>query len=321
MERTIHHVSNGDGWRLALKRIVDPERRDPALRPLVIVPGYGMNAFIFGYHPQGDSMEDYLAKAGFEVWSINLRNQGPTIREGGRKEYGFREVVLTDLPAALDYILDTARPEEDRVDLIGCSLGGTYVYAYAALCGTGRVGSIVGMGAPLRWVEIHPVLGFAFGSPFVAGMLKINHTRSLARLGLPLLTRIPSLLSIYLHPEIVDLSRTDQLVRTVEDPNRTLNREISVWMKNRDLVIDDRNVSELFGNVTNPLLCLLSNADGIVPIPTAMSACELSGSDVTDSFVSGNERVKMAHADMYISHYAQSMVFKPLAEWLKAHSG
>lgn len=316
MGKDIHYVPNGDGWRLSLKRTLNRDTHDPRLRPVAIVPGYGMNAFIFGYHPTGLSMEDYLAECGFEVWSLNLRAQGASIREGGKKAYGMREVSLIDLPTAFDYIIQNSRSEAERIDAIGCSLGGTMVYVYAALHESPKLGAIVAMGAPLRWVEIHPVLRFAFSWPRLAGMFRLSHTRSLARCLLPLLSKIPGLLHIYIHPEIVDLSRADLLIRTVEDPNPVLNREISEWVINLDLVIDGQNVTERFADVTNPLLAMLANADGIVPPATALSALERASSEVKDVITVGDEQIKLAHADMFVSRYSQEMVFQPIADWL-----
>lgn len=318
METHLHHVPNGDGWDLAIKQTLDPACLDHERRPLVIVPGYGMNASIFGYHPNGESLESFLAHAGFEVWSVNLRTQGPSIRRGGSRCYGLRETSLVDLPAAINYIGNRTRTKQRRVDLIGCSLGGTMVYVYAALWGTERVGSLVTLGAPLRWVRIHPALRLAFASETVAGLLRMKHTRTLARLGLPLAARIPGLLSIYLHPEIVDLSRPDLLTRTVEDPNPTLNREIARWIRRVDLVIDGKNLTEELEKVSNPLLVMLSNADGIVPPETALAALAAVSSPCAETLTCGTDDIPMAHADMYISHYAQPLVFGPLAEWLKA---
>ena len=47
-------VDNHAGWRLGLTRFV-PEGT-PVGRPVVVIPGYGMNSFIFRYHPTGPSM-------------------------------------------------------------------------------------------------------------------------------------------------------------------------------------------------------------------------------------------------------------------------
>lgn len=43
------YVATADGWNLHLKRTISPLHFDPTTRPLLIVPGYGMNSFIFGY--------------------------------------------------------------------------------------------------------------------------------------------------------------------------------------------------------------------------------------------------------------------------------
>ena len=56
MIQKTHYVPNGDGWLLALKQTYEPQALDRTRRPVAIIPGYGMNAFIFGYHPRGKSM-------------------------------------------------------------------------------------------------------------------------------------------------------------------------------------------------------------------------------------------------------------------------
>lgn len=312
-----HLVPNGDGWQLALKQVFDPARLVKGRRPVAIIPGYGMNAFIFGYHPTGLSMEAYLASKGFEVWSVNLRNQGGSKRVGGSRNYTIGDIALTDVPAALRAIVAKSETGARAVDGIGCSLGGTYLFAYAALAPAEELGSIVSMGGPLRWVEIHPVLKMAFRSPRLLGAIPFGGTRSLARVLLPILVkRTPFLLKIYMHPEIVDTSKADRLIQTVEDPNRFLNREIAEWVLSKDLVIDGRSVTEGLGRVKKPLLCMVANADGICPEPTITSAIDAIGGEVKDVIRCGNEKVRMAHADMFVSDYSQEMVFEPLCAWL-----
>ncbi|NLH48129.1 MAG: alpha/beta fold hydrolase [Myxococcales bacterium] len=318
METNLFYPETGDGWQLYLKRSRDPGTFNARLRPLAIVPGYGMNSFILGYHPNGLSMVEYLTGAGFEVWTMNLRSQEGTTQRGGPRDYGFREIVREDLPAVFEIVRAKTRSRRKRIDVIGCSLGGTYVYAYAALHRRNPLASIVGLGAPLRWVEIHPALRVAFSSPALIGKLRLFYTRQLCRLGLPIAARIPKLLHLYLHPEIVDLSQSGKLVQTVEDPNPRLNREIAEWIRDRDLTIDGVNISEAFRQVTNPLLCLTTNADGIVPLATALTALDLASSAVKDTHVAGTNSIPMAHADLYISRYAQEQAFVPLSNWLLA---
>jgi hypothetical protein len=151
-------------------------------------------------------------------------------------------------------------------------------------------------------------------------MLAIRGVRPFARLAMPVLTRMPKLLEVYLHPEIVDTSRMKEMIQTVENPNRTLNRQIAEWVKRGDLVIRGVNVTEAVADVKNPLLVVLSNADGIVPEATALSAHRKMGSSVKDILCVGTPEVPVAHADLFVSDIAQEWVFEPLAQWLIAQN-
>jgi predicted alpha/beta hydrolase len=252
---------------------------------------------------------------------MNLRAQGNSKRVGGKKQYGFYDAAVTDLGAAFDFIVRNTRTEAGRVDAVGCSLGGTYLYTNLALSPKKNIlGSVVTIGAPLQWVEVNPMLKAAFASPRVAGMLAIRGVRPFARLTMPLLTRIPRLLEVYLHPEIVDTSRMKEMIQTVENPNRTINRQIAEWVKRGDLVVRGVNVTEAVADAKNPLLVVLSNADGIVPEATALSAHHKMGSYVKDILCVGTKEVPVAHADLFVSDIAQEWVFEPLAQWLVAQN-
>ena len=317
MRQLDHFVPNGDGWLLHLKQTYDPERLQRHLRPIAILPGYGMNAFIFGYHPTGKSMEVYWAEMGFEVWSINLRTQGRSKCMGGSRRYGFYDAGVTDTRCALEYVARNTESSADRVDGVGCSLGGTYLYAYlATLQERNLLGSLVAMGAPLRWVDVHPLLKSAFSSPRLAGALSIRGTRQLAVVAIPLLTRLPKLLHVYLHPRIVDISKMREMVQTVENPNPTLNRESAEWGLAGDLVVGHVNVTQGLRKATNPLLIVLSNADGIVPEATALTAFDTMGTQDKEILRVGTDAVPVAHADMFISDISQEWVFEPLGQWL-----
>jgi pimeloyl-ACP methyl ester carboxylesterase len=312
-----HSIANRDGWLLSLYQSFDPERLVSGRPPVLIVPGYGMNSYIFSYHPRGLSLEGFLAQAGFEVWRVDLRGQGRSRAIGGGDRYRLADLALTDLPAAIDGVLERTRTGAGKVHLIGASLGGTLIYLYAALRRDPRIGAIVAMGSPVRWVEIHPALRLAFSSPFLAGLVRVRGTRRLAEVVLPrVLRHVPWLLAAYINPAITDLEATSEMVKTVEDPNRHINREIAHWICDRDLIVRGTNLSEAIAAIDRPLLCVLASHDGIVPRETALFPYHRVASARKAILEVGAPSLAVAHADLFVSNEAHERVFRPIASWL-----
>lgn len=313
--------SNGAGWRLDIRRYHDSEHLDPERAPIVMVPGYGMNSFILNFHPTGVSMVEHLCLDGFEVWTANLRGQGESELITGTHQYGFRELSLTDVPWVLDLAREETRTDAETVHAIGCSLGASVLYAYLAHHPkTHGLASLVAIGGPLRWDDVHPLLRAAFSSTTLAGMLPIKGTRLAARALLPVLEKVPQLLSIYMNASQIDLSQADDLVKTVDDPNPYLNRQIAHWIQQRDMVVAGLNVTEAIGALEDlPILCLLANKDGIVPQEAALSVKRAVAPDLIDEMIVGGSGDNWyAHADLFISENARDEVFVPMARWIQA---
>lgn len=323
--RLAHQVTEykprSGGWTLDVRRHNDPTQLNPELRPLVMVPGYAMNAFILGFHPTGRSMVEYLVDRGFEVWTANLRGQGDSERLWGSEDYGFRELAQGDLPAVRDLVLAETMTDRGELDLVGCSLGASVVYAYLALHpDTHDTGSVVAIGGPLRWDDVHPAIRMVFGSKTVASLLPTRGTRQLARMALPFVQKLPGLASIYMNVHQIELDQVDELVKTVDDPNRYLNRQIALWLNETDLVVDGTNITDAMGAITTPVLCLLANRDGIVPPAAALSIRDAIGTREVDVMRVGDDEQWYAHADLFISERAESTVFAPMANWLVEHA-
>ncbi len=317
MKERLHFENNQEGWLLELRQYWNPERHDPSLRPVLIIPGYCMNTFILNFHPRGDSMVKYMTDQGFEIWTANLRGQGGSRRVGGDRQFGFRAVTLTDVPTAIDFVRKQSRAEPEDIDAIGCSLGATYLYGYLAHHrDEHRLGSLVAMGGPLRWVDPHPLITFAFGSSRIANLVPIVGTRAAAAKFLPIAKRLPFVLDIYMNTDRIDLSQASELVKTVDDPIRRLNKEISHWISSRDLHVAGVNVTEAMSDIQTPLLCVLANADGIVPPDTALSVIDAIGTDDTQVLEVGTDSDWFAHADLFINDLAHDYVFRPLCDWL-----
>lgn len=309
---------NGDGWELSLRHTVAHKTArhgdEAPKRPVLVVPGYGMNSYIFGFHPTGRSLEHHLAWRGFDVWSVDFRAQGRSRSTGGTmRGWGLAELATVDTTAAVGHVL--ARTGASQVDLIGCSLGTAIMLAHACLSDRARLGSLVAFGGPLRWERVHPLVSVAFRSPRLAGAIPFRGTRALAGLALPLLLKTP-LLSIYLNPVSSDMSRWREMINTVEDPVPQVNREIAQWILDRDLTVHGTNITRASEALTNPLLCVVALQDGIVPTETARSPFHHTGAAIKAMLEVGDDRLPHAHADLFLSREAEARVFEPVARWL-----
>jgi pimeloyl-ACP methyl ester carboxylesterase len=315
----LHQVDNRAGWRLSLKRVAArPQAHGRPARPALIIPGYGMNSFIFGFHPRGLSMEEYLASRGIEVWSVDLREQGRSTRTGGSERYTLAELA-DDVAAAVDYVLANTQTGARQIDLIGCSLGTALMFGYLALYSDAKdkVRCLVNVGGLVTWKKIHPALRAVFFSPRLVGAIRVRQTRRMAGLALPFITRFaPWAIAAYTHHRSTDLSQAAVMVQTVEDPNPHVNRDIAEWIGRRDLVLRGVNVSRSLESVNKPFLCIVANNDGIVPPATARAPFDAIGSSDKELLEVGDPTFPIAHADLFLSTGCQETVFDKLATFL-----
>ncbi len=321
LEESYELVDNHAGFRLSLKRI-SAGTAAPGTRPVLLVPGYGMNAFVFGFHPSESSLEATLAREGLEVWSAELRGQGRSQREGGSETFGLSELALDDVPPIVERVLERSATGASRVDLIGCSLGTALSFGYLAHNPKAPVHAVVAFGGLVTWVDVHPLLRVAFASPALVGRVRLKNTRAIARVALPALAKIaPPLLSIYINARSTDLSRADEMVETVEDIQPRVNEDIAHWIRRKELVLRGVNVSRALSEMRHPLLCVVAKDDGIVPEATARDVFTSIGSEDKELLVVGGGDRPIAHADLFLSRGAEASIFRPVARFLRARKG
>lgn len=315
MLEDVHLVDNHAGWRLALKRTRRSETSSS--RPVLIVPGYGMNSFIFGFHPRGPSLVESLAERGLEVWTVDLRGQGRTVRTGGGHRYGMAELAIDDLGVAIAHVLASTTTGQRKVDLIGCSLGAALAFAHVASRPEAPVHAMVSMAGLVTWRAAHPVVRLAFRSPRLAGMVRFRNTRRLARVALPVLAKVaPGVLSVYLNHTSTDLSQAARMVQTVEDPHPVINREIAEWIARGDLVVRGVNVSQKLAELRHPFFCVVASDDGIVLPETSRHTYDVIGSETKLLLEVGGKEMRIAHGDLFLCTGAQTKIFTPIADFL-----
>lgn len=145
------------------KELIDPpEVAAPTRATVLLIHGYGQNRYAF--HLPRRSMVNHLARAGFDVYNVDLRGRGRSGHLGADRPTAVLEFVHEDVPTALEEIrrLSGTRP----VFLVGHSLGGVVSYCVAVDRPT-EVAGVVTLGSPYhftlgaRWLA-------AFGTAFLA---------------------------------------------------------------------------------------------------------------------------------------------------------
>jgi polyhydroxyalkanoate synthase subunit PhaC len=118
------------------------------LAPVLLVHGYGQNRY--AWHLPARSLSSYLARAGFDVFNLDLRGHGRSRHLGAHRPSHVTDYVSEDVPAAVEEVqrLSGGRP----VFYVGHSLGGLIGYAAAgALAGALR--GVVTLGSPYHFAR------------------------------------------------------------------------------------------------------------------------------------------------------------------------
>jgi len=144
-------------------------RQQETRAPVLLVHGFGQNRY--SWHLPARSFSNHLARAGFDVFNLDLRGHGRSRDFRNQECRGVEDYVQEDIPAAVAEVqsLSGGRP----VWIVGHSLGGLIAYA-AAPSLPGAVAGVASIGSPYE---------FGRGSPTLAALTVFF--RALGRAPLP----------------------------------------------------------------------------------------------------------------------------------------
>lgn len=116
--------------------------------PVLLIHGFGQNRY--AWHLPARSVANHLARAGFDVFNLDLRGHGRSRHFGARAPRSVDDYVIEDLPAAVSEVLSHSggRP----VFLVGHSLGGLVSYAAAPRL-EGAIAGVVSIGSPYHFTR------------------------------------------------------------------------------------------------------------------------------------------------------------------------
>jgi pimeloyl-ACP methyl ester carboxylesterase len=316
------------GHHIGLSHHPAAERRFAT--PLILCHGLGANRFNMDFKEDGKgqdrlSLARYLAKAGFDVWVLELRGSGRAKVPLGA-EYNADEQALEDLPLAIETVLELSGAE--KITWVGHSWGGLLAYLFLASDHPlkSKVESLVAIASPGS-VQHHRV-----PRAFVRfGHFSANRKRALplvryARLGLAI---SPMLVvgSRLFYPRLAKMPGPmfrRLLASLAENINSGQIRQMLYWHQKGELVsMSGESYEARFKEIEQPMLLLASPFDYLAPPSSVESVARRVGSkDVTFKVMSKQEgyTADFGHGGLLISEEAPDEVFPVIKDWLVARA-
>ena len=290
---------------------------DGTLAPVLLVHGFGQNRY--SWHLPARSFGNHLARAGFDVFNLDLRGHGRSRGEGMPRCRGVEDYAHEDLPIAVEqaYVLSGKRP----VWIVGHSLGGLVAFA-AAPSLSGIIGGIASIGSPYAFARGSLSLGALTFVMRLVGRVPIpNAPVPLAPVGLALraLRRFaesplyplpirgwhkgacePHVLEQYLSLAFDRVAI--QVMFDMFDMERTFRK--------RDAAHFDR-----FEALDLPLLFIAGENDDLAPPPSVHA-----GFTKSRSLDKSYRALPLGHIDLLVGRDAPSLTWSEVTSWLETRA-
>ncbi|MBW2460822.1 MAG: alpha/beta fold hydrolase [Deltaproteobacteria bacterium] len=299
------------------------KRLPPPAEPrgtVLLVHGFGQNRYT--WHVAGRSFSAYLAREGWDVFNCDLRGHGRSRRFGSQRPRVLEEYIREDVPALASEALRISGDE--RIFLIGHSMGGIISYGAAATGLRQKTSGIVSIGSPYL---------FGTGSRTLSAVSAVLNTfrntgvfDSNPRLPLRLVGR-------HLHkrrrlwdsrfwlspirpwtPGSVEDSVLDDYLSRAFDWS-SLEIAFDIFRAGKDGVLAGRhgrsNYRAAFEHLDRPLLVIAGTRDHLAPPESVRPACR--GSRSRDKTY---RAFPMGHVDLIVGREAPKTVWPTVSEWL-----
>jgi len=151
----IHHPITKDGWKITLEHFYDPQSKEFYKRkyPIILCHGLMANRIFYTINRE-NSLAIQLAKAGYDVWVLDLRGRetaGSPSWFFGEKKYNYSvdDYIKYDMDAAIEYVLKQTGAE--KVNWVGHSMGGMIAYSRIGSLEETRIANLVTIGSPFSF--------------------------------------------------------------------------------------------------------------------------------------------------------------------------
>lgn len=293
--------------------------------PLLLIHGYGQNRY--AWHLPSRSFANHLARAGFDVFSMDLRGHGKSGHFGSRRPRCPSEHVKEDVPAAVEEIQGITG--QDRIWLVGHSLGGLISYA-AAPSMREAVAGIATFGSPFHFTRGSWALGLLGTLAILTdsrirpqrGWLPLYLWGEIARIGqvvvdnplvpLPIRGWAPQSMEAEIFAQHMALAMDRASIEVMMQMFRTV-------ADRRARRCDDGGIAGFegaFERLDVPLLVVAGAKDDLAPPPSVEPAYRQSRS--TDKTY---RLFDVGHIDMLVGKKAPRTTWIALESWLSDRTG
>ncbi len=285
--------------------------------PVLLIHGFGQNRY--AWHLPSRSPANHLARAGFDVYNLDLRGHGRSRALGGERSRKLFDYVAEDLPIALEEVQRHAgrRP----VFLVGHSLGGLVSYAAAPQL-DGAVAGIVSIGSPYHFtrgslpltamsyfLQAFPRIGITpYNAPIPVGIWGrvMRSTHRLAE------SRVSPLPIRGWHAGAMEPHILDEHLRLAFDRAGLVEAlEMFAWARDGRFFGAESDCADRFARLDVPLLIIAGANDDLAP-PASVRPGFLASQSRDKTY----QVLPLGHIDLLVGKDAPLMTWPLVTRWL-----
>jgi poly[(R)-3-hydroxyalkanoate] polymerase subunit PhaC len=284
---------------------------------VLLIHGFGQNRY--AWHLPSRSFANHLARAGLDVYNLDLRGHGRSRALGGRRSRGVFDYVEEDLPLAVEEVQRHAggRP----IFLMGHSLGGLVAYAAAPRL-AGALAGIVSIGSPYHFARgslpltaISYVLGTLARArraplnapiPMAPWAMLLSATRSLSERPLNLI-QMRGWAAGAVEPHILD----EHLRLAFDRAGARELLDMFEWAADKRFFGAGSDYAPRFEKLDLPLLVVAGASDDLAPPASVRPGYSQSGSKDKRY-----EVVPLGHIDLLIGRDAPLITWPLVTRWI-----
>lgn len=297
------------------------EGAGPSKGTVILVHGFGQNRYT--WHSSRRSFSNFLARAGWDVFNVDLRGHGRSRRFGSPRPKVIYEYIEEDVPAFAREAMELSG--NDSFFLIGHSMGGLISYSVAGTSMRQHTRGVVSIGSPYKFGQgsaLLLMLREAAAAVGWTGLFDSNPALPVRSIGQHLLKRaalwdnriFPMPIRGWVPGGVEREVLNEYLAKTFEHTSLSVALDIfragsAQGLKSLDGMIEYGTAFEM---LDRPLLVIAGTEDQLAPPQSVRPAYEASKSkDKT------YRAWPLGHLDLIMGREATRTVWPLIRDWLE----